>query len=238
MFGFDPAGDYFRITREFVGRRIDLARPASSLLLAKPSEQVVHGGGQRFDSDSEMYGVLLKWLEQGAPRDPKDVPRVRRLEVFPSEVVLSEAEAGAGPEGQPAVGDSHRLVVRAHYDDGTDRDVTGLSVFTSTNTAAALVSCEGVVSGQQRGESFVMVRYGENNVGLPVIVVPAGPAAVFPDLGVANRVDELIHGKLRKLRGVPSKGCDDATFLRRGYLDTIGLLPERSATSCRCVPAR
>lgn len=224
VFGFDPAGDYFRITREFVGRRIDLARPAASLLLAKPSEQVVHGGGQRFDSDSEMYGVLLRWLEQGAPRDPKDMPRVRRLEVFPSEVVLSGAAAGA--EGQPAAGDSHRLVVRAHYDDGTDRDVTGLSVFTSTNTAAAVVSFEGVVSGQQQGESFVMVMYGENNVGLPVIVVPAGPAAEFPVLPVANRIDELIHGKLRKLRIVPSKVCDDGTFLRRVYLDTIGLLPE------------
>ena len=70
VFGFDPAGDHFRITREFVGRRIDLARPAESLLLTKPSEQVVHGGGQRFDADSEMYRVLLKWLEQGAPRDP------------------------------------------------------------------------------------------------------------------------------------------------------------------------
>lgn len=226
VFGFDPAGDYFRITREFVGRRIDLARPASSLLLTKPSEQVVHGGGQRFDSDSEMYTVLLKWLEQGAPVDGKDVPRVTRLEVFPSEVVLSGAGAGAG--GQPAAGDSHRLVVRAHYDDGTDRDVTGLSVFTSTNTAAALVSFAGVVSGQQRGESFVMVMYGEHNVGLPVIVVPSGPTAKFPALPVANRVDELVHAKLRKLRVVPSKLCDDGTFLRRVYLDTIGLLPEPS----------
>ena len=53
VFGFDPAGDHFRITREFVGRRIDLARPAESLLLTKPSEQVVHGGGQRFDADLE-----------------------------------------------------------------------------------------------------------------------------------------------------------------------------------------
>ncbi len=222
VFGFDPAGDHFRITREFVGRRIDLARPAESLLLTKPSEQVVHGGGQRFDAGSEMYRVLLKWLEQGAPRDPQDVSRVKRLEMFPSEVVLS----GTPPGGDATTRNSHRLVVRAHYDDGTDRDVTGLTVFTSTNTASAVVSARGVVSGQRRGESFVMAMFGEHNVGLSVIVVPAGPAAVFPDLPVANRVDELIHRKLRKLRVVPSALCDDSTFLRRVYLDTIGLLPE------------
>ena len=222
VFGFDPAGDHFRITREFVGRRIDLARPAESLLLTKPSEQVVHGGGQRFDADSEMYRVLLKWLEQGAPRDPQDVSRVKRLEVFPSEVVLS----GTRPGEDAAAESSHRLVVRAHYDDGTDRDVTGLTVFTSTNTASAVVSADGVVSGQRRGESFVMAMFGEHNVGLPVIVVPGGPVAAFPDLPVANRVDELIHRKLRKLRVVPSPLCDDSTFLRRVYLDTIGLLPQ------------
>ena len=41
VFGFDPAGDYFRITREFVGRRIDLARPAPTLRQANPSEQAL-----------------------------------------------------------------------------------------------------------------------------------------------------------------------------------------------------
>ncbi|MBO13503.1 MAG: cell surface protein [Planctomycetaceae bacterium] len=222
VFGFDPAGDHFRITREFVGRRIDLARPAESLLLTKPSEQVVHGGGQRFDADSEMYRVLLKWLQQGAPRDPENVSRVKRLELFPSEVVLSSRPS----ENNAAATNSHRLIVRAHYEDGTDRDVTGLTVFTSTNTASAIVSADGIVSGQQRGESFVTAMFGEHNVGLPVIVVPGGPAVKFPDLPVANRVDELIHRKLRKLKVIPSPLCDDSTFLRRVYLDTIGLLPQ------------
>ena len=224
VFGFDPIGDHFRITREFIGRRIDLARPAESLLLTKPMEQVVHGGGQRFDSDSEMYRVLLKWLEQGAPRDPENVIRVKRLEVFPSEIVL----LGRGPGEDVAPANSHRLIVRAHYENDTNRDVTGLTVFTSTNTASAIVSADGIVSSQQRGESFVTAMFGEHNVGLPVIVVPGGPATEFPDLRVANRVDELIHRKLRKLRVIPSPLCDDSTFLRRVYLDTIGLLPEPS----------
>ncbi|MFM8434171.1 MAG: cell surface protein, partial [Planctomycetia bacterium] len=35
LFGFDPAGDYHRITREFPGRRIDPGAPHESLLVQK-----------------------------------------------------------------------------------------------------------------------------------------------------------------------------------------------------------
>src|SRR5437764_145110 len=35
LFGYDPAGDYYRLTRQMVGRRVDLAVPAQSLLLLK-----------------------------------------------------------------------------------------------------------------------------------------------------------------------------------------------------------
>src|SRR5262249_9097748 len=30
LFGYDPAGDYYRLTRQIVGRRVDLAEPAQS----------------------------------------------------------------------------------------------------------------------------------------------------------------------------------------------------------------
>ena len=39
LFGYDPVGDYHRVTRELSGRRIDLAYPAESLLVEKPSRQ-------------------------------------------------------------------------------------------------------------------------------------------------------------------------------------------------------
>src|SRR5690606_21487634 len=35
LFGFDPDGDYHRITREMPGRRLNLARPEKSLLVEK-----------------------------------------------------------------------------------------------------------------------------------------------------------------------------------------------------------
>src|SRR5581483_7667531 len=35
LFGYDPDGDYYRLTRELVGRRVNLALPESSLVLEK-----------------------------------------------------------------------------------------------------------------------------------------------------------------------------------------------------------
>ena len=58
LFGFDPEGDYFRLTREMVGRRINLAVPAESTLLEKATGAVPHTGGKRFEPSSELYQTL------------------------------------------------------------------------------------------------------------------------------------------------------------------------------------
>ncbi len=50
LFGFDPEGDYNRLTREMVGRRINLAVPADSTLLEKSIGAVQHTGGKRFET--------------------------------------------------------------------------------------------------------------------------------------------------------------------------------------------
>ncbi|MCA9186241.1 MAG: cell surface protein, partial [Planctomycetales bacterium] len=42
LFGFDPAGDYYRLTREQPGRRLNLAVPRDSLLLEKAIGAVSH----------------------------------------------------------------------------------------------------------------------------------------------------------------------------------------------------
>ncbi len=47
LFGFDPDGDHYRLTREINGRRINLALPAESLLLEKITGKVPHTGGQQ-----------------------------------------------------------------------------------------------------------------------------------------------------------------------------------------------
>src|SRR5260370_38383759 len=55
LFGYDPAGDYWRLTQQIVGRRVDLAAPEQSLLLLKGTGMVPHTGGRRFKPDSELY---------------------------------------------------------------------------------------------------------------------------------------------------------------------------------------
>src|SRR5947207_7246953 len=66
LFGYDPAGDYYRLTRQIVGRRVDLAVPEQSLILLKATGAVPHSGGRRFNIDSKYYNTLLHWVENGA----------------------------------------------------------------------------------------------------------------------------------------------------------------------------
>ena len=140
LFGFDPDGDYHRITREFSSRRIDLAVPAASLIMEKPLGRVPHTGGERFSADSSHYKVLIDWLEAGARKDPADLASPLSLEIHPTRCVL---------EGD---GTRQRLTVRARYSDGTDRDVTDLAVFLSNNDTSASVDGHGLVTAHQRGE--------------------------------------------------------------------------------------
>ena len=65
LFGFDPDGDHYRLTREMVGRRINLAIPSDSTLLEKAVGAVPHTGGKRFETSSELYQTLHGWIEAG-----------------------------------------------------------------------------------------------------------------------------------------------------------------------------
>ncbi|HEY1067325.1 MAG TPA: DUF1549 domain-containing protein [Pirellulales bacterium] len=213
LFGFDPDGDLYRLTREFNGRRINLALPHDSLLMEKSCGKVPHTGGKRFGEDSELYQTLIRWLEAGAPGDPADVAKAVSIEVYPKNSVL---------DGQGA---TQQFSVRAKYSDGTDRDVTSLAFFMSNNETSASISPSGLVTAGERGEAFIMARFDTFTVGSHLIVLPKGLEFEFPSVPTNNYVDELIYAKLKKLRITPSEVCSDEVFLRRVYLDVIGLLP-------------
>lgn len=216
LFGFDPDGDYFRLTRELAGRRIDLARPQDSLLLTKATGRVTHTGGKLFGDDTRLYETLLKWIRAGAPEDPANLPAPVALEVFPHEIVMEGS-------GRP-----QQLVARVKYSDGSDRDVTGEAVFLSSNPSSASVSDRGRVLSAKPGEAFVMARYATFTVGAHAIVVPQGSPRDLPEPPANNYVDRHINAKLGKLRIRPSETCDDAAFLRRAFIDIIGQLPSRA----------
>ena len=213
LFGFDPDGDYFRLTREQIGRRINLAIPKESLIVQKGLGAVQHTGGVRFGTNSELYKTLVAWLDTGATRDSTNASKLTGIEIFPPSAVM---------EGSNAM---QRFIVRAHYSDGADRDVTPLAVFISNNDVSARVAEDGTVTAGQRGEAFIQARFGEFNVGAQVIVIPKDLPYQWPDVPANNYVDEAVYARLKKLRLTPSGVCDDATFLRRASLDITGQLP-------------
>ncbi len=218
LFGFDPDGDYFRLTREQIGRRINLAIPEESLIVQKGLGAVQHTGGVRFGTNSPLCKTLVTWLAAGAPNDATNIAQLSGIEIFPKSAVMEGSNT------------TQRLIVRARYSDGTERDVTPLTVFISNNDGTAKVNDEGVIAAGQRGEAFVQARFGEFNVGAQVIVVPKNSQFVWPAVATNNYVDEAVYTKLKKLRVAPSEVCDDATFMRRVTLDLTGNLPTPEET--------
>jgi hypothetical protein len=220
LFGFDPAGDYQRITRELPGRRIDPGDPVRSLLVQKAIAGVPHTGGKRFELESDLADRLVRWIAAGAPDDPGPVAQLVGLDLYPPTALL----AGEGV-AQP-------FVAVARFGDGTDRDVTDLCWYGSNNDATAKVSPAGLVSSGNRGEAFIMARYDTITVGRPLVVVPKDLSFTFPPQENPTWIDELVNAKLAALRIAPSGICDDETFLRRVTLDLVGLVPmpeERAA---------
>ena len=213
LFGFDPDGDYYRLTREQIGRRIDLGIPQESLIVQKGLGAVQHTGGVRFATNSDLCQTLVAWLAAGAPDDSTNVAKAIGIEIFPKAAVL---------EGSNAL---QHFIVQARYSDGSVRDVTPLAVFLGNNDTVARVSEDGTVTAGQRGEVFIQARFAEFNVGAQVIVIPKGLPYHWPNLAAYNYIDEAVYTKLQKLRLLPSEVCDDATFIRRAFIDITGMLP-------------
>ena len=152
LFGYDPPGDYKRITREIAVRRINLAVPEESLMLTKSIGQVQHTGGKLFDKDSVYYKTILEWLQAGAPADPPPPPRVTKLEIYPPQAVIEGTDS------------KQRFIAVAHYSDGNTRDVTNLSAWMSNNETSAAIDKSGNVTAQLSGFA---VGFNHHRHGIP-----------------------------------------------------------------------
>jgi hypothetical protein len=216
LYGFDPKGDYHRLTREMPGRRVDLAVPSECLLISKAIGAVPHSGGELFKPGTEYYDTILNWLEAGAAFDTGKVQKVVGIELYPKSAVLNGAEA------------TQKLTVRAKYEDGTNRDVTSLAYFSTNNDNSAMVSQDGIVTAKKRGEAFVMCRFDTHTVGADFIVLPKDVEFQWQDVPENNFIDTRINEKLQNLRIQPSELCSDAEFIRRASLDICGIVPDPS----------
>jgi hypothetical protein len=213
--GYDPDSDFFVLTRQALGRRVDLTHPADSLMLKKATRTMPHGGGTRFEAGSEFHTLLLNWVKAGAP-GPKDADaRLSHIEVFPKAALLKPK-------------DTLRVIVRAVYADGTQEDVTRWARFGSSEELVANVTDEGLVTVAGYGEAAVTVGFGTRVATLTVTSPYPNrvDAAMFAKSPRNNFVDEHVLKKLELLRLPPSGQCTDAEFIRRAFLDTCGVLPK------------
>lgn len=215
LFGYNPADDYRRITRELATRRINVALPDDSLMLEKSIASVPHTGGKRFEEGSVYYENLRDWIAAGVPNDMEGAPTCTQLEIYPPKAVL---------EG---TGTTQRFIAVATYSDGVKRDVSYLTTFSSNNDASAAIDDQGLTTAGLRGEAFVMARFDTHTVGSQVIVLPSDVEYRKPDEAPTNYIDELVGDKLEKLRLEPSELATDHEFLRRVTIDITGLLPTR-----------
>ncbi len=217
--GYDSDGDFDVLTRQARGRRIVPSDPGRSLLLLKPSGGVPHKGGFRFDVDSHGYRVLAEWIAASTPPPTEADPRIERVEVLPSQVVLSADT-------------TQQLLVKAIFSDGHEEDVTRWAKYDATNSSVAQVNEEGQVQVVGEGEGVITVWY-LSRVTAATITVPSAqtlPADTFAAATKRNFIDELVLDKLERLNTPPSARCSDSEFIRRAYLDTIGVLPTTERT--------
>ena len=212
--GYAPEADYEALTRESTARRISLADPSSSLFLLKPTMTIPHGGGRRFPVDSREFQILSEWIAGGAPSPAEQDASVISLEVYPLTATL-------------APGAEQQLVVQAKFSNGDVTDVTPWVRYSSTDAAVAEVSEAGLVKMVGRGEVAVTALYS-NRVIYSRLTVPHDneiSESDFDRLPRNNFVDDLVIEKLRKLKIAPSRSASDSEFIRRAYLDAIGVLP-------------
>jgi hypothetical protein len=210
--GEDPELDLAALVGDLFGRRVAREDPGLSLIILKPTAQVPHEGGRRFEIGSLEHRILDRWVARGCPPDAAGLPPLARLEVAPREVLLSESE------------DRFTLRAEAVFADGARRDVTRLAVFESVEELAAAGE-DGVVVMPRAGEATLLVRYLGLQETVRIARVAARPGFAWKEVPEASFIDRHVFSRLRALRIEPSALCADGEFARRAYLDLLGLLP-------------
>jgi hypothetical protein len=211
VFGYAPDEDYAAIVRAGMSRRVNFIDPGRSLVLLKPTLAVPHEGGHRLTAGSVDYQMLKQWLARGAPPSPADAPTVTGLCVLP-------------PRRVGDAGFAQQLCVLARYSNCKTRDVTAWAKFDTTDESVLRVTRDGLVRTVGRGQGAAMVRF-EGQAEIVPVVVPYAATVDLAGWVDQNFIDRLAAAKFREVGISPSPLCDDATFLRRAYLDATGTPP-------------
>ncbi|MEZ6128764.1 MAG: DUF1553 domain-containing protein [Planctomycetaceae bacterium] len=210
LFSADPHQDFVQIT-DAKKELISVQKPEESWLLLKATCTEDHGGGDLTAEGDPAYNLLLDWIRNGAAEGQSGDASLERIEVFPHERTMIP-------------GETQRLLVQAWFSDGSVRDITELASYRSSETTVASIDKRGLLTVGAYGETSVLVRFG--GLVSSCLITAAQPADVpFPEIALHSKIDELVYAKLKSLNIIPSDVSSDEQFLRRVYLDVIGVLP-------------
>jgi len=112
LWGFDPDGDHYRLTREFSGRRITSH--------ARGIDARDQGTGAAPHTAESFWRRTARWRKRSSLGGQWCAERSAGCRQA-DESRDPAQEAGAREPGQ-----NFKITVRVHYSDGTDRDVTNL----------------------------------------------------------------------------------------------------------------
>ncbi len=213
--GQDPQKDYQSLTSDLFSRRIDFTSPQKSLILLKATGQVSHEGGLRFSSKSHLYQTLHRWIEEGAAQDSVEVPKLESLHLETQERVVMDPEK------------EFQIKAVASFSDGTVRDVSSLAVYEPSKEIVDITQ-GGKVIREDFGEVTVLVRFLNLQKPIRLAFIPSRNKVEISKKNTDSFIDQEIDSKLNKLRLQPSGLCDERTFVRRLYLDLVGVYPTQA----------
>jgi hypothetical protein len=216
--GYDPASDFIQLTHDVLGRRTDRQSPVMSLMMQKALGRVPHEGSIRFAVTSVPAQTMLGWLAEGMKDDVPGLAAVKKVEVLPGSRVLNEPSR------------HQQLAVLAQFADGSIKDVTRLTVFSSSDQAIASVTPNGLVEFTQSGEVAILCRFLEELVPVRLTYLEPKQGFAWTNPPENNFVDKHVFAKLKMLNIMPSDLCTDQEFLRRAYFDLCGVLPSPEQT--------
>lgn len=225
--GEAPLDDYKNLVVEEAGRRLDLISPQQSLTLLKATAQIAHAGGRRLHENSTAYQNLLAWLSSGAPAPTANDPYPQSLRISPEELVV--------PADQASV----QLKIEAVWPDNSVTDITDMAVYEAIDPTVS-ISANGKVVPSQKGHVQVLVRYLGLQQSLsfyfaskPIATHSPSPSESSPDELSLNQswideswIDEPIARRLTAVGLQRAQQADDATLVRRIYIDLLGRIPK------------
>ncbi len=221
LFGGDASADHWSIAQAFGMRRVNPMDASESLLLLKPTGQLVHGGDQLFEPDSPDARTIENWIASGAKRgEPRRLLSVRVDPAF--------CNAVAGETRQFPV------KVFATFEGLNEQEVTAWVRF-EPQDPASLAWDEGRFSATiiRPGVHHLQARFLDRVVLCRFeLCWPAKPYTEGRSTSESTRaakekswIDQIIGNQLDRLNLPIGKPAASRVLARRLSLDLIGRLP-------------